>query len=441
MLRTPPDILITTPESLYLHAHLAGARELLRRSQWSSSTRSTRVAQTKRGAHLALTLERLAEQAGRDAAAHRPLRHPAAARGGGAASSSGRRASAASPTPAVRKPLDLRIHVPVESMVEPRRHARAGPLPGGGEADAPQHLAGHLPELLEARPRAPLDARLRQQPPRRRAHRASGSTTSPRSTRRRRGEGSGDRRAHHGSLAREERVEHRGPAQVGAAALPGRHLVAGARHRHGRRRPRGPGGVAQVGHARPAARRPRRPRRGRGVARARSSPSSAPTCSSAPSSRGACARASSRPPWCRATRSTCWRSRSSPSRRRRGRGRDGGRAPRPRPAHVHLRRARAAPARERAGHAGRPLPLGRSSRELRPRIVWDRVAGTVRARAGARSLAVANAGTIPDRGLFSVNLAGRPPGRRAGRGDGLRGARRSDFPARRDLLAHRADHA
>ncbi|HYM58870.1 MAG TPA: DEAD/DEAH box helicase, partial [Solirubrobacteraceae bacterium] len=49
--------------------------------------------------------------------------------------------------------------------------------------------------------------------------------------------------------------------------------------------------------------------------------------------------------------------------------------------------------------------------ELRPRIVWDRVAGTIRARKGARALAVTNAGTIPDRGLFSVNL---PDGRRVG---------------------------
>ena len=43
--------------------------------------------------------------------------------------------------------------------------------------------------------------------------------------------------------------------------------------------------------------------------------------------------------------------------------------------------------------------------ELRPRIVWDRVAGVVRARQGARRLAVTNAGTIPDRGLFGVFLA------------------------------------
>jgi ATP-dependent Lhr-like helicase len=43
--------------------------------------------------------------------------------------------------------------------------------------------------------------------------------------------------------------------------------------------------------------------------------------------------------------------------------------------------------------------------ELRPRIVWDRTAGTIRGRSGARRLAVTNAGTIPDRGLFGVFLA------------------------------------
>jgi ATP-dependent Lhr-like helicase len=42
--------------------------------------------------------------------------------------------------------------------------------------------------------------------------------------------------------------------------------------------------------------------------------------------------------------------------------------------------------------------------ELRPRIVWDRTGGTIRAREGARKLAVTNAGTIPDRGLFGVFL-------------------------------------
>ncbi len=50
--------------------------------------------------------------------------------------------------------------------------------------------------------------------------------------------------------------------------------------------------------------------------------------------------------------------------------------------------------------------------ELRPRIVWDRVAGTVRGRAGAQRLAVTNPGTIPDRGLYTVNLV--EDGRRVG---------------------------
>ncbi len=49
--------------------------------------------------------------------------------------------------------------------------------------------------------------------------------------------------------------------------------------------------------------------------------------------------------------------------------------------------------------------------ELRARIVWDRLAGTIRARKGSRQLAIANAGTIPDRGLYAVTL---PDGRRVG---------------------------
>ena len=49
--------------------------------------------------------------------------------------------------------------------------------------------------------------------------------------------------------------------------------------------------------------------------------------------------------------------------------------------------------------------------ELRPRLVWDRTAGTLRGRKGARQLAVTNAGTIPDRGLYGVHL---PDGRRVG---------------------------
>ncbi|MCU1655873.1 MAG: putative ATP-dependent helicase lhr, partial [Pseudonocardiales bacterium] len=53
--------------------------------------------------------------------------------------------------------------------------------------------------------------------------------------------------------------------------------------------------------------------------------------------------------------------------------------------------------------------------ELRPRLVWDRVTGELSARGGAQRLAVTSGGTIPDRGLFGVFLAGADgPGRRVG---------------------------
>lgn len=49
--------------------------------------------------------------------------------------------------------------------------------------------------------------------------------------------------------------------------------------------------------------------------------------------------------------------------------------------------------------------------ELRPRLVWDRQEDVLRGRPGAQRLAVISAGTIPDRGLFKVHLASDPDGR------------------------------
>ncbi|HYE90423.1 MAG TPA: DEAD/DEAH box helicase [Terriglobales bacterium] len=48
--------------------------------------------------------------------------------------------------------------------------------------------------------------------------------------------------------------------------------------------------------------------------------------------------------------------------------------------------------------------------ELKPRVTWDRVAGTLSARQGARHVAIVNGGTIPDRGLYGVFLAGATTG-------------------------------
>jgi ATP-dependent helicase Lhr and Lhr-like helicase len=47
---------------------------------------------------------------------------------------------------------------------------------------------------------------------------------------------------------------------------------------------------------------------------------------------------------------------------------------------------------------------------LRPRVVWDRLAGVIRGRPGGQRLAVTSGGTIPDRGLFGVFLAGSETG-------------------------------
>ncbi|MCU0256369.1 MAG: DEAD/DEAH box helicase, partial [Vicinamibacterales bacterium] len=47
---------------------------------------------------------------------------------------------------------------------------------------------------------------------------------------------------------------------------------------------------------------------------------------------------------------------------------------------------------------------------LRPRLTWDRRAGTVTAREGARRVVIANGGTIPDRGLYGVFLSGARTG-------------------------------
>jgi ATP-dependent Lhr-like helicase len=54
--------------------------------------------------------------------------------------------------------------------------------------------------------------------------------------------------------------------------------------------------------------------------------------------------------------------------------------------------------------------------ELRPRITWDRLAGTIAPRKASQRLAVLNGGTIPDRGLYGVFLAGEAgsPGTRVG---------------------------
>ena len=112
MVRHPPDILITTPESLYLML-TSQAREIFEGAEQVIVDEIHAVAQTKRGAHLAITLERLAEQAGREvqriglSATQNPLEEV------GRFLVGPKRTCTIVDTGA-RKPLDLKIHVPVE---------------------------------------------------------------------------------------------------------------------------------------------------------------------------------------------------------------------------------------------------------------------------------------------------------------------------------------
>ena len=210
---------------------------------------------------------------GADQARRPPRAHARAARRGGRATTSSGSGSRATQNPleevgrflvgpqrtctivdtGTRKPLDLKIHVPVESMVEPeQKDARPRPV-RRRRGDAQVDLARDLPRAAQGGPGAPLDDRLRQQPPRRRAARAAAQRARrgadrPRAPRLARARGAARRR---------------GAAQGRRAAVPRGHLVARARHRHGRRRPRPPGRVAEVGHGRAAADRPLRPRRRR----------------------------------------------------------------------------------------------------------------------------------------------------------------------------------
>ena len=185
MLRTPPDVLITTPESLYLML-TSRAREFLVDAEAVIVDEIHAVARTKRGAHLALTLERLEELAGRPlqriglSATQRPLEEV-----GRFLVGAGRECTVIDA--GIRKPLDLKIHVPVESMREPDAHdvtdpafggmgtaAGGGDLVGTGWAIARgRHLAldlaGDLPRAAAAGAGAPLDDHLREQPPWRRA--------------------------------------------------------------------------------------------------------------------------------------------------------------------------------------------------------------------------------------------------------------------------------
>ncbi|MCU1423526.1 MAG: box helicase, partial [Microbacteriaceae bacterium] len=132
LLRTPPDILITTPESLYLML-TSSARETLRSVETVIIDEVHAVAATKRGAHLALSLERLdlilekpAQRIGLSATV-RPREEVARFLAGGAP------VSIVAPPSA--KKFDLTVVVPVDDMSE---LGTTAPLEGSAAGNQPQ---------------------------------------------------------------------------------------------------------------------------------------------------------------------------------------------------------------------------------------------------------------------------------------------------------------
>jgi ATP-dependent Lhr-like helicase len=128
MLRHPPDILITTPESLYLML-TSQARTILASVETVIVDEIHSVAGTKRGAHLSLSLERLAavttgppQRIGLSAT-QRPLEAIAEFLGGGTIDGTGRWAprSVTIVDAPWDKRLDLEIVVPVEDMTRPEQ--------------------------------------------------------------------------------------------------------------------------------------------------------------------------------------------------------------------------------------------------------------------------------------------------------------------------------
>ena len=349
MLRHPPDILITTPESLYLLLTSQG-REMLASVETLIVDEVHAVAGTKRGAHLALSPGAPRAPAGQADAAHRAVRN--AAPDGGDRPLRRRRA----PDPARRRRR-------AQGARPPRHRPGRGParaalerrplLPGAGGragdgrrhgARRPLDLAVDLPGAPPPRRGAPLDDRLRQQPPPRRATRAPAQ-------RARREAG----RARPPRLARARAAgRDRGAAEARRDPLPRRDVEPRARHRHGRRRPRRPGREPEIRRARAAADRTCGPR-----ARRRLEGPHLPEVPRRPArvGRGRPAHAGGRDRGDGDPAQPARRARAADRRDRGGGGDRRRRPPRARPGRVPVRRPLAPAARERPRHARRPLSL------------------------------------------------------------------------------------
>ncbi len=383
MRRHPPDILITTPESLYLILTSA-ARDMLASVETVIVDEIHAVAATKRGTHLALSLERLEHLAGRPvqrvglSATQRPLEEIARFLGG-------RDRAVEIVDAGAAKPLDLEVIVPVEDMRE---------LGGEAEIDGEPRQSiwpALYPRLLELvqEHRSTLVFVNSRRSAERVAHRLNELAEADIA------------RAHHGSIAREQRLEiedmlksGRLPALVATSSLE-LGIDMGAIDL-----------VVQVESPKSVAAGLQR------VGRAGHQVDAASLGRFIPKYRG-----------------DLLETAVVVERMRRGEI-EHTRVPR-QPLDVLAQQLVAATAiddwevSDLYALVTRAYPYRDLSRaqfegvldmlagrypsdefaELRPRVVWDRTTGIVRARPDARRLAVTNGGTIPDRGLYGVFLA------------------------------------
>ena len=267
--------MITTPESLFLML-TSQARESLRGVETVIVDEVHAVAGTKRGAHLAVSLERLDALLDRPAqriglsATVRPLEEVARFLGG--------TAPVDIVAPRSEKRWDLKVVVPVEDMTAPDEYDEESGDPQRSNSIWPHVeervadlIAEHRSTIVFANSRRlaeRLTARLNEIA----ADRAGLESARRTSARPDHGpvravprRGAGDREGPPRLGLQGAAGPDRGRPQARPAALRGRHQQPRARHRHGRGRPGDPDRVPAQRRQRPAAGGPRRPPGRRGV--------------------------------------------------------------------------------------------------------------------------------------------------------------------------------
>src|SRR3954467_4922769 len=397
-LRSPPDILITTPESLYLLL-TSQAREILRSVETVIVDEIHSLVPTKRGAHLFLSLERLQHLAGRQlqrlglSATQRPLDEVARLLGGGEA---GARKWKQRPVTILdagsKRKLEVRVEVPVEDM---SKLGELDPeLPSGPVGGGPQRrsiwpsIHPRLVELIRAHRSTMIFVNSR-----RLAERLAGALNEL--------AGSEIALAHHGSVAREKRAEIEDRLKKGELPC----IVATSSLELGidmgsvdlviqiEAPPSIASGLQRIGRA---------GHQVGGVPRGVVFPKHrGDLLGSAAAAQGMAAGQVEETFYPRNPLDVLAQQLVAMSAERAWKVDD-----------LYALVRRAAPFAElpRQGFEGvLDMLSGRypsdEFAELRPRLTWDRVKGEVRAREGAARVAVVNAGTIPDPGLYGVFLA------------------------------------